>query len=200
VIFLNAFDSFAVDFGRTRGGFRFGSEAIVSRRGGFRRRYVTPGSVPVWISSGRWGPRRARVEQCVTLAAELVYHQMVCEGPPFGAGSRATLTWTPNGSSKSWPIGAEVVANAVWRRGRLFFRCPACQRRAARLCVPVADLEPRCRRCWGLSYESRSWSYKPTGFLKFLGPIAYVTTQHRREHRREAAQERYRQRRAFLVR
>jgi hypothetical protein len=71
----------------------------------------------VSVSSGRRGPRRARVEQCVTLAAELVYHQMVRDGSAFGPGSRATLTWTPNGSKLSCTIEAEVVANAVWRRG-----------------------------------------------------------------------------------
>jgi hypothetical protein len=30
---------------------------------------------------------------------------------------------------------------------------------ASRLYVPVEGLEPRCRRCWVLGYESQSWSY-----------------------------------------
>jgi len=43
------------------------------RRGGWRpRRHVTRSRAAVWVPSGRWGPRRARVEQCVTLRAELV--------------------------------------------------------------------------------------------------------------------------------
>lgn len=170
----------------------------MGRRGGRRRRYIKPGDVPVWVASGRWGPRRARVEECQALAAELVYHQMVCNGSTFGPGARATLTWTPNGSAVSWTVEVEIVANAVWRRGRLFLRCRHCRRRATRLYVPVADVEPRCRRCWGLSYETRSWSYKATGLLAALGPLAYVTTDARREKRREAARARYAVRRLSL--
>jgi hypothetical protein len=65
------------------------------RRGGWRpRRFVVPGQVPAWVSSGRWGPRRARVEECVTLAAELVYHALVCDGVPVAPGGHATLTCT----------------------------------------------------------------------------------------------------------
>src|SRR5262245_13955877 len=161
------------------------------RRGGYRlRRFVIPGRVPVWVPSGRWGPRRARVEQSVTLAAELVYHQMFCEGSTFGPGARAFLSWKPD-SVTEWPLETEIVANAVWRRGRLFFRCPACRQRATPLYVPVAGLQPRCRRCWGLSYESQSWSYKATGFLAALGPVAYITTSMRREERRKTARARY---------
>ena len=118
----------------------------------------------------------------------------------FGPGRRAVLTWAPEGASgPSWGIRAEVLTNAVWRRGRLFFRCGHCQRRATRLYVPVAGLEPRCWRCWGISYESQSWNYKPTGFLGALfGPVAYVTTIVRREERQEAARARCGARRAFL--
>src|SRR5262245_36823140 len=132
------------------------------RRGGYRRRrFVIPGEVPVWVSTGRWGPRRARVEQCVTLAAELVYDKLILDGQSFGPGSRLTLTWTPQGNvGPSWDVSAEVVANAVWRRGRLFLRCPHCQRRTTSVYVPVDGLQPRCRVCWGLSYSSQSWSYK----------------------------------------
>ena len=169
------------------------------RRGGRRRRYVIPGEVPVWVSSGRWGPRRARVGQCVTLGAEFVYGQLICEEQKFGPGWRATLSWTPHGGTgTSWDITAEVLPNAVWRRGRLFFRCAHCRRRATRLYVPVVGVEPRCRRCWGLSYESQSWSYKPCGMFACLGPIAYATTAARREERQLAARARYDARRAFL--
>jgi hypothetical protein len=125
------------------------------RRGGRRRRYIVPGEVPVWVSSGRWGPRRARVEQCVAvLPAELVYERLICEGSKVGPGWRSTLTWTPDvDTGTSWEIGAEVSANAVWRRGRLFLRCPQCEQRATRLYVPIAELQPRCRRCWGLMWR-----------------------------------------------
>jgi hypothetical protein len=174
----------------------------MGRRGGRRaRRYIIAGEVTVWVSSGRWGPRRARVEQCpAVLGAEFVYGQMICDGPQFCPGSRAAISWKPkDGSGRSWDIKAEVVANAVWRRGRLFLRCPHCGQRATRLYVPIAGLEPRCRRCWGLSYASQSWSYKPAGFLgRMLGPIAYATTSERRNRRRIAALARYDKRRSAL--
>lgn len=170
------------------------------RRGGWRRRYIIPGEVPVWVSSGRWGPRRARVGQCsAVLTAELVYHNAVLQRETFGPGSRATLAWKPDAcSDTSWRIEVEVLANAVWRRGRLFFCCPNCHRHATRLYVPVVGTEPRCRRCWGLSYESQSWSYTATGFLAAFGPIAYATTHERRKQRREASRARYAARRSFL--
>jgi hypothetical protein len=130
------------------------------------------------------------------LAAELVYGDLICDGQTFAPGWRGTLRWTPLGAS--YDIAVEVVPNAVWRRGRLFFRCAHCQRRATRLYVPRVGLEPRCRRCWGLSYESQSWCYKPCGFLAGLGPVAYVTTSVRREERQQASRDRYAARRAFL--
>ena len=172
----------------------------MSRRDGRRRNWILPSEAPV-SCSGRWGRRRARVGQCAAiLAAELVYDKIIRDGETFGPGCRHTLAWAPQGGSgPSWDIDAEVLANAVWRRGRLFFRCGHCARRATRLYVPVAGLEPRCRRCWGLNYESQSWSYKPCGFLgRLLGPVAYVTTDRRRAERRRAARARYAARRAFL--
>ena len=144
----------------------------MGRRGGRRPRRL-PAGVPV-SSSGRWGRRRAHVGQCTAiLAAELVYGKLICDGKTFAPGWCATLEWKPEGpSGPCWTIRAEVVPNAVWRRGRLFFRCAHCQQRATRLYVPVVGLQPRCRRCWGLSYESQSWSYKACGFLRSLGPVA----------------------------
>jgi hypothetical protein len=175
--------------------------SVVGRGRHQRRRYVVPSDVPVCVFSGRWGPRRARVGQCVAiLAAELVYGNLVCQAHSFGPGWRAALTWSPHGTKgPAWKCRAEVVANAVWRRGRLFFRCNQCGRRATRLYVPVMNLEPRCRRCWGLAYESQSWSYKPTGWLgRILGPVAHATTLVRRRERRLAAHKRYAARRPFL--
>jgi hypothetical protein len=172
------------------------------RRGGWRaRRYILPNQEPVWVRGGRWGPRRARVEQCAAvLAAELVYHRTICDGETFGPGCHAVLAWKPHGDSgPSWKIKAEVLPNAVWRRGRLFLRCPRYFQRATRLYVPVNGLQPRCRKCWGLGYQSQSWSYKPVGFLgQVLGPVAYATTDARREERQEAARARYAARRPFL--
>ena len=172
----------------------------MGRRGGARPRHP-PASVPVSVSGGRWGRRRARVEECAAvLAAELVYGHLVCQGGIFAPGSRGRLTWTPaDGSAASWDVEAEVLPNAVWRRGRLFLRCRHCGQRATRLYVPVAGCEPRCRRCWGLSYVSRSWSYKPVGFFgRYFGTLAYGTTRERRKQRRQAARERYEDRRPFL--
>ena len=57
----------------------------------------------------------------------------------------------------------------------------------------------QCRRCWGLSYESQSWSYKAPGFLAFLGPLAHVTLE-RRKQRREAARARCAERRRATIR
>jgi len=83
------------------------------RRGGWRpRRYVTRSQVPVWVSSGRWGPRRVRVEECVTIRAELVYHHALCEGQPIRPGSCLTVTWKAP-DSDPWQIDAEVIANAA---------------------------------------------------------------------------------------
>jgi hypothetical protein len=169
-------------------------------RGGRRpRRYVIGDQVPVWVSSGRWGPRRVRVEQCVTLTAEIVYHQALCAREPIGPGSRLTLTWRPHDSSFSWQIDAEVIPNAVWRCGRLFLRCCGCRSRATRLYVPLAGLEPRCRRCWGLSYESQSWSYHGGWLAGVLGPIAHATTFERRRERQEASRQRYTVRRSLTM-
>jgi hypothetical protein len=107
-------------------------------------------------------------------------------------------TWTPHEHGSSWQIDAEVIANAVWRHGRLFFRCRACSRYATRLCVPLPALDPRCRRCWGLNYARQSWSYsRANPWAALLGPVAYVTTEERRRERREASREGYAVRRAL---
>jgi hypothetical protein len=161
-----------------------------SRRGGRRPRHP-PSELPV-SSSGRWGRRRARVHQCAAiLGAELVYDKLLREGAPVAPGWCAELEWQPDGSGASWSVKAEVLPNAVWRHGRLFFQCSACRRRATRLFVPVVGDEPRCRRCWGLNYESQSWSYKATGAFAFLGPLAYERTDERRRERRRASRARY---------
>lgn len=174
----------------------------MARRGGRRPRHM-PSDVRVYVATGRWGRRRARVGQCAAvLAAELVYGTLICEGAAIGPGWHAEGSWTPHGAAgPSWQIAFEVRPNAVWRRGRLFMRCHHCGGRVTRLYVPVVALEPRCRRCWGLSYESRSWSYKPVGLLgPLFGPVAHATTIRRREERRVAARSRYETRRPFLLR
>jgi hypothetical protein len=148
--------------------------------------------------AGRWGRRRVRVEQCwATLASELVYDRLLGDGAPIAPGWRGVLTWTPGPpTGRTWGVTAEVRPNAVWRSGRVFLRCPRCQERVTRVYLPTVHADPRCRRCWGLSYESRSWSYKPTGLLgPLLGPVAYATTGVRREERLAVSRARYAARR-----
>ena len=167
------------------------------QRGGRRPRGVTAAEAPA-SCAGRWGRRRGRVEQCwATLAAERVYDRLLCDGVPLTPGWHGGLTWTPGPPAHGWNITAEVWPNAVWRCGRLFLRCPRCTGRVTRVYLPTTDADPRCRRCWGLSYESRSWSYTPCGVLgPFLGPVAYVTTGVRRDERMAVSRARYAARRA----
>src|ERR1019366_5080645 len=159
-----------------------------------------PGAVPV-SSSGRWGRRRVRVTQCVAvLEAEQVYGSLIVSGRVFGPGWHDTLCWSPHGAGgPSWAIRVEVRANAVWRFGRLFLVCPHCQQRATRMYVPVVGHPPACRRCFGLSYESRTANYKATGLAADWGPVAYQTTNARRDERHQAARARYALRRPFLA-
>ncbi len=162
----------------------------MARRGGRRPRRIVPGEVAAWVSSGRWGPKRARVEQCVAiLTAEQVYDRLLRDGEPLSPGWIGGVGWTPNATKdRQWEIEAEVRPNAVWRAGRLFLRCPRCSRRATRVYIPAVTADPRCRRCWGLNYSSQSWSYKPTGvFGRLLGPLAYATTFERRTQRKAAS-------------
>src|SRR5262245_50405643 len=117
---------------------------------GGRRPYRIPSDVPITGTRERGGRRRGRVERCpCVLRAEDVYGERLCERVAFGPGSRFRLSVTLYGAI--WEFDAEVLPNAVWRRGRLFLLCPHCQRRATRLYVPIARLEPLCRRCWGLA-------------------------------------------------
>jgi hypothetical protein len=175
-----------VDFGREQ-------EGMVAPRGG-RRPRVFLGRVPAWVSAGRWGPRRVRVEECAAmLPAELVYDRLLRDNVAIGPGWRAELRWTPTGlDGRRWSIYAEVRANAVWRRGRLFLCCPACLGRATRLYIPAADADPRCRRCWGLTYTSRSWSYAPVFmFGQWLESAATATTYESRRERKANSRKRY---------
>lgn len=172
-------------------------------RGGWcGRRSIGPGDAPVWVSSGRWGRRRARVAECVgVVRAEDVYAKLLTDSPPgtVGPGWRGHATFTlASGEGGERHFRIEVRANPVWRMGRVFLRCPACDRRATRLYVPVADADLRCRRCWGLSYESQSWSYRSevrVGALVFPLNLCRHTTQLHRDKRRQAARLRYAARR-----
>jgi hypothetical protein len=104
----------------------------------------------VSIPAGRWGSRRVRVGECATVArAEDVYSRVNDD-----RGRGAFELEIPG--VRSWVIGWELRPNNVWARGRLFLICPRCDTRATRLYAPLSELRPECRRCWGLTYESRA--------------------------------------------
>jgi hypothetical protein len=106
------------------------------------------------------------------------------------------------GTSVLW-IRFEVRANAVWRFGRLFLRCPTCCQFVTRMYVPRSAAPALCRLCWGLTYESRQHrNYKDSGLFAFVGLtlrwFAQSETLRQRECRAEAARARYAERRAIL--
>ena len=104
--------------------------------GGTRRATTTPDAVRCsgLVQRSLGTAASPRVEQCAAiLRAELVYDKLLRENELFGPGRRLVLEWKLDGSSTSWEAEAEVLANVVWRRGRLFLRCKRCERRANRL-------------------------------------------------------------------
>lgn len=126
--------------------------------------------------SGRFGRRRVRVNQCwLILRAEETYDSL----PRDVSKDRHTFTVSAEGWRST--VTAELRPNLIWRRGRLFYRCAHCGNRATRLYVPIRGLDLRCRSCWGLSYESRSWSYH--GFMGWANALCKETTQARRAER-----------------
>ena len=170
------------------------------RRGGRRPRRFTDAAV--YVTGGRWGPRRLHVSQCLaTLRAEDVYDDLMRQGKAgVGPGWRGTPE-IRSASGAVWTVAVEIRANPIWRIGRLFFRCSGCDRLATRLYVPVERLDPRCRRCWGLNYRSQSENYKATGYLgRLFGALALATTAENRQARRRASRLRQAERRRFLNR
>ena len=176
------------------------------------RRYVTPGvDAAVWCPSGRWGPRRVRVSECwAVLRAEDVYTSLLRDDPArMTAGVRSrvrgTLGWTLPGRRGTDTTEWELRPNAVWRFGRVFLRCPRCSRPATRLYVPTEDTRPACRRCWGLTYESRQRRTYRAGRSRWgliFSPIVYamLRADDAREERATAAEKRYAERREILER
>ena len=181
----------------------------MDRRGGYReRRYVTRGDAAVWCPGGRWGPRRVRVTECLSvLRAEDVYTWLLTDNPKaVGPGAAGNLTYSVEGRSHtaSW----EVRHNAVWRRGRVFLRCPRCALRCTRLYLPLETSWLACRRCWGLSYTSRTLqNYKDTlwgrgSIARMFGTSqrdwAFQWTDDRRQERRAASLKRWKARRTYV--
>jgi hypothetical protein len=177
-------------------------------RGGRRRRWVTRDHAPVWCPGGRWGPRRTRVTECrAILRAEEVYTALL-EHNAAGvrAGARGTATYQLEGRgdvTASW----EIRQNAVWRRGRVFLSCPRCCQRCTRLYLPLAHSWLACRRCWGLTYASRTLqNYKDSlwgrgDFARVFGTSqrdwAYQMTDDSRRERRRKAYDRWEVRRPY---
>ena len=177
------------------------------RRGGRRPRRVRREDAPVWCPGGRWGPRRTRVTECWSLVrAEDVYTALLQhDASRVRPGAKGTSTYTVEGRefNASW----ELRQNAVWRGGRAFLRCPRCGRRCTRLYLPLRDSSLACRRCWGLTYGSRTLqNYKDS--LWGRGPIArmfgtsqrdwaVLATFEKRKERLERSRERWAQRRTL---
>jgi hypothetical protein len=174
-----------------------------------RRRWILPHEAAVGCPGGRWGRRRTRVTECwSTLRAEDIYSALLEEkGSAVGPGALGTLTYTVEGRqfSASW----EVRQNAVWRHGRVFLRCPRCSLPCTRLYLPVRDSWLACRRCWGLTYTSRTLqNYKSSlygrgQYAKMLRTTqrdwAFLTTLQRQNERRERSRQRWGSRRQYLT-
>ncbi len=179
-------------------------------RGGRRKRSIDRFTAPVWCPGGRWGGRRVRTSECeMQIRSETVYIELLkqaAQGQQLGPGSRGTVTYQWNGRElvANW----EVLANSVWRFGRVFFRCSRCRRLCTRLYVPLENLDFGCRRCWGLSYASQTLqNYKNTLWGRSQFAKMFMTTQRdwsfsmtceRRERRAEAAAERWNKRKKYL--
>jgi len=173
-----------------------------------QHRYIRPGhDASVWISSGRWGPKRVMVSQCwAVLRAEDVYTGLLRDNAARAkAGEHGWLGWRlPN--RKPLRIEWEFRPNAVWRFGRLFLTCPRCGQRATRIYVPRKDTDGACRRCWGLTYESRQRRTYRAGSLSRYGGLfsalsyAACRAAAAREERAEASAKRQAERQAVLRR
>jgi len=140
------------------------------------------------------------------LRAENVYTSLLRGSEPVAAGDRGEVAWTLPGD-RSFTVAFEIRANSVWRHGRVFLQCSQCSRRATRLYVPTATSWAACRRCWGLTYRSRTQNnYKDGagGLLAHLGVshrlMAQMQTAGRRKRRLEASIERWAERRDILTR
>ena len=120
--------------------------------------------------------------------------------------AKGTSTYTVQG--RDFTACWEVRQNAVWRRGRVFLKCPRCERRCTRLYLPLATSWLACRRCWGLTYASRTlYNYKDSlwgrgSIARMFGTSqrewAYQWTDDRRQERRARSRERWNARKAYL--
>jgi hypothetical protein len=169
------------------------------RRGGRRRRYITREDAAVSCPGGRWGRRRTRVTECVAIVlAEEVYTELIRGGSNLQGHAHASGSISLRGG-RVHSFDFWLRPNAVWRNGRVFLRCPQCRGRSTRLYVPREDSWLACRRCWGLTYESRQQrNYKHRGPAWFplltMSDRAKMMTEEERERRRERSLERWSER------
>ena len=166
------------------------------------KRCINDSDAPVSVPDGRWGRRRVRTNECeAVLAVEDIYSDLVRVGKDLRPGT--TFNGIATVGERRIPLRVEVRANRVWRTGRLFFVCP-CGRRCTRLYVPVmSQCASACRRCWGLTYSTRtSRNYKDSGST-LLGlavthrSLAHMQSYFVRERRAVAARWRQTERRQF---
>ena len=165
--------------------------------------------------SGRWCPRGVGGHgEPASLNAGRQYGPKMSTRPcsattqQGACGGRGSLRTSCKGRdiTADW----EIRQNAVWRRGRVFLECPRCRRPSTRLYLPFADSWLACRRCWGLTYNSRALlNYKASlwgrgAFARMFGTSqrdwAYETTDENRANRRKASRERWAARRQWLQR
>jgi hypothetical protein len=120
-------------------------------------------------------------------------------------GARGTSAYTAEG--REFSFGWEARQNAVWRRGRVFLRCPRCYRRCTRLYVPAEEFWLACRRCWGLTYPSRTlqnykdslWGRDPIARMLGTSQWALQMTHDNRKERLERSRERWAERTRYFT-
>lgn len=133
------------------------------------------------------------------MRAEDCYEALVRVEPgDLRIGRSATLDLELAGDA--FTIQIEITRNQIWRFGRLMLRCSRCQRRCTRLYLPIEGCNLRCRRCWGLTYASRTLrNYKDglwgRGLIARLGGVtqrdwAYMETDADRRRVRLASRAR----------
>jgi hypothetical protein len=177
-------------------------------RGGYRKRWIARHEASVWCPGGRWGPRRTRDTECWALIrAEDVYTGLLRQDAKrVVPGASGTAAYRVEG--RELVAGWEVRENAVWKRGRVFLRCPRCAKRCTRLYQPLENSWLACRGCWGLTYPSRALqNYKDSfwggrRFAWMLGTThrdwALLATEENRRKRQAASRLRWAERRALL--
>ncbi len=179
-------------------------------RVGARRRWIRRDEAAVSCPSGRWGRRRTRTAECwARLSAEDCYTALLRDD---AAAVRPGASGEFSGSLSGRKFSAtfEIRDNAVWRQGRIFLRCSLCGGRCTRLYMPLPDSWLACRRCWGLTYSSRTLqNYKDSlfgrgAFARMLAVSqrdwALLATHEKRKLRRNRSRENWAKRRNYTRR